>query len=90
MEMVWRCDVTRNPVGTDTVKIGAPPCSCQGCRAAREIASLRHPFRGCDNMDWNYLASVIPDGGRGRFWKSVLGEMKAALSNGQLLSETQK
>lgn len=37
---VWRCDVTGNPVGTDTVMIGAPPCDCQGCRAAAEIDRL--------------------------------------------------
>ena len=34
VERPWRCDVTGNPVGTDTRMIGAPPCDCQGCRAA--------------------------------------------------------
>lgn len=39
-DMIWRCDITGNPVGTDTRMIGAPPCDCQGCRAADHIASL--------------------------------------------------
>ena len=38
--MTWHCDVTRNPVGTDTVMIGASPCDCQGCRAAARIEAL--------------------------------------------------
>lgn len=40
METVWRCEVTRNPVGTDTVMIGRP-CQCQACRMAAEIGRLR-------------------------------------------------
>ncbi len=43
------------------------------------IASLRRPWRAVDDQDWQYIASIIPDGGRGRFWKSVLAEMRAAL-----------
>mgnify|MGYP006275240163 CR=1 FL=1 len=35
--VIWRCDVTGNPVGTDTRPIGAP-CQCQGCRAASLLA----------------------------------------------------
>lgn len=35
-----RCDVTKNPVGTDTRKIGEPPCDCQGCACAGRIAEL--------------------------------------------------
>lgn len=41
VERPWRCDVTGNPVGTDTRRIGAHPCGCQGCRAADEIERLR-------------------------------------------------
>lgn len=37
---VWRCDITGNPVGTDTRMIGAPNCGCQGCRAADKIEGL--------------------------------------------------
>lgn len=36
----WRCDVTGNPVGTDTIMVGAPPCNCQGCRAANRVEAL--------------------------------------------------
>lgn len=32
MTDVWRCDITGNPVGTDTRMVGAPPCECQGCK----------------------------------------------------------
>jgi hypothetical protein len=47
--------------------------------AAAEIDRLRRPFRAVDAQDWQYIASIIPDGGRGRFWKSVLAEIRVAL-----------
>jgi hypothetical protein len=37
----WRCDVTGNPVGTDTATLGAKPCQCQGCRAAQALTEAR-------------------------------------------------
>jgi hypothetical protein len=40
IERPWRCEVTGNPVGTDTRMVGAPPCDCQGCRAEATITSL--------------------------------------------------
>jgi hypothetical protein len=40
VERPYKCDVTGNPVGTDTVRIGFV-CGCQGCRAHREIQRLR-------------------------------------------------
>jgi len=33
----WRCDVTGNPVGTDTQRFGYT-CDCQGCRAESALA----------------------------------------------------
>lgn len=36
----WRCDVTGNPVGSDTEMVGAPPCMCQGHRAAAHLRRL--------------------------------------------------
>lgn len=45
-----------------------------------ENERLRKPWRAVDAHDWQYIASVIPDGGRGRFWKSVLSEMRIALN----------
>lgn len=44
MTDIWRCDVTKNPVGTDTRMVGRP-CQCQGCRAAEEIERLRSALR---------------------------------------------
>jgi hypothetical protein len=41
IERPWRCDLTGHPVGTDTVIIGAPPCDCQGCRAAAALSRLQ-------------------------------------------------
>jgi hypothetical protein len=35
----WRCNVTGNPVGSDTLMLGKP-CECQGCRACDEIGRL--------------------------------------------------
>lgn len=50
-------------------------------RAESDVRRLLKPWRAVDAQDWQYLVSVIPDGGRGRFWKAVLGEMRAALEN---------
>lgn len=38
LERPWRCDVTGNPVGTDTQMVGYT-CDCQGCRAADTLAA---------------------------------------------------
>ena len=46
----WRCDITGNPVGTDTRMIGAGPCNCQGCRAARAIAAMREVLERIDGQ----------------------------------------
>lgn len=32
--LVERCELTGNPVGTDTRAVGAPPCECPSCRSA--------------------------------------------------------
>lgn len=55
-----------------------------GLRAAlnwkcAEIERLRDPFRAVDAQDWEFVMGALPDGGRGRFWKAVLTEMRAAL-----------
>lgn len=47
--------------------------------AADEIERLRAPWHAVDNEDWRYIVGLIPDGGRGRFWKAVLYDMRAAL-----------
>ena len=43
-------------------------------------APLRHAFRAADDEDWRFLFSCLPDGGRGRFWKEVIGEARDALA----------
>lgn len=45
---MWRCDVTKNPVGTDTRMIGAPPCKCQGCRASAIIEAQEDALEARD------------------------------------------
>lgn len=52
-------------------------------RAAEEIIRLRRPWRAVDGEDWLYLESVIPDGGRGRFWKAVFEEVRNSLTSQQ-------
>lgn len=37
-------------------------------------------FERCDAQDWNYLHTLIPMGGRGRFWLEVLGSAQKALA----------
>lgn len=41
--VLWRCEVTNNPVGTDTVAVGYT-CMCRGCRGhalAAEVEALK-------------------------------------------------
>lgn len=45
----------------------------------QECERLTDPWRCVDGHDWDYLFSLIPDGGRGRFWKAVFTEFRAAL-----------
>jgi hypothetical protein len=47
--------------------------------AADEIERLRLPFRAADNEDWAFLMERLGDGGRGRFWKAVFTEFRAAM-----------
>lgn len=44
-----------------------------------EIAKLRRPYRAVDGEDWDFIMGILGDGGRGRFWKAVLTEVRAAL-----------
>lgn len=46
---------------------------------ADEIERLRRPYRAVDAEDWKYIMDALGDGGRGRFWKAVLIEVRAAL-----------
>lgn len=54
--MLIRCDVTKNPVGTDTEMIGRP-CQCQACAAARRIAELEAAL---SNIVDHHLAMAGP------------------------------
>jgi hypothetical protein len=49
-----------------------------------DAARLRTPFRAVDNQDWDYLLNTkLGYGGRDRFWREVLTEMRAALAWGE-------
>lgn len=54
--MLICCDVTKNPVGTDTEMIGRP-CQCQACAAARRIEELEGELR-----KWLEIYARSPDG----------------------------
>lgn len=47
---------------------------------SRGESELVEAFGMTDDQDWEYLLSLIPDGGRGRFWKAVIAETRQALS----------
>lgn len=47
--------------------------------AADEIERLRDPYRAVDDEDWQFIMSKLGNGGRGRFWKAVLTEVRGAL-----------
>lgn len=79
---------------TDIVEIEHLRGENTGLRAAlnwkcAEIERLRDPFRAVDAQDWEFVMGALPDGGRGRFWKAVLGEMRAALEQGASVSKTE-
>ena len=40
---------------------------------------LRAPWRAVDAVDWDYVMGSLGHGGRDRFWKEVLTEMRRAL-----------
>lgn len=46
----WRCEVTNNPVGTDTRGADAPDCQCRGCRG-HEMERLATSFL-CNDIDY--------------------------------------
>jgi hypothetical protein len=56
------------------------------CDSVAEIERLRAAFRHADQMDWDYLYERVGDGGRGRFWKAVFNDFRAALSASQASS----
>lgn len=41
---------------------------------------MRALFRHVDDQDWEYLLSRIGDGGRDRFWKTVIADIRGALA----------
>lgn len=62
---VWRCDVTKNPVGTDTRPAGVP-CKCQACTMVAKIGWLEGLLRGRDNYivsigRWQDFCDGLPD-----------------------------
>jgi sirohydrochlorin ferrochelatase len=56
------------------------------CDSVAEVERLRAAFRHADQMDWDYLYERVGDGGRGRFWKAVFNDFRAALSASQASS----
>jgi hypothetical protein len=55
--------------------------SRQLAEAQGEVERLRLPWRAVDGMDWEYIFSSIGYGGRDRFWRAVLTEMRANLAH---------
>lgn len=64
----------------DPLELPIVPPAIEQTPSMMRLRALRRAFRAVDDQDWQYIVSVIPDGGRGRFWKAVLGEARAALS----------
>lgn len=62
--------------------------SRQLAEARAEVERLRHPWRAVDGMDWEYLFSTIGWGGRDRFWREVLTEMRAELAQSAAMRVT--
>lgn len=50
-------------------------------RSAEPIRNdMRALFRSVDDDDWNWLLSHLNDGGRARFWKAIIADMRGALA----------
>lgn len=52
---IWRCDITGNPVGTDTRMVGCT-CKCQGCKAGAEIERLLAALKDARNCIFDCAA----------------------------------
>jgi hypothetical protein len=46
-----------------------------------ENERLRAPWRNVDERDWIDAFALLGDGGRGKFWRAVLAEMRSAMEN---------
>lgn len=79
IERPWRCDVTGNPVGTDTRMVGAPPCDCQGCRAEETITSLSTRLAEAEQQRDAAIAQLQKTGDVARHLRRKLEEHRKAL-----------
>lgn len=50
-------------------------------RRLNSYDKILEAVRPVDDQDWEYLLSLIPDGGRGRFWKSVIASLRPTLKS---------
>jgi hypothetical protein len=49
-------------------------------RRLNQFDKIKTALDPVDNQDWEYLLSLIPDGGRGRFWKTVIADFRSAVA----------
>tara|TARA_R110000851_G_C13102466_1_gene568863 strand:+ start:3056 stop:3445 length:390 start_codon:yes stop_codon:yes gene_type:complete len=81
------------PNGIDQYEAEQFPLYLNDARAALEAAAatrraqsvivgdgVAHAFRNADASDWQHLFAVLPDTGRGRFWKAVMTEARTAIN----------
>lgn len=54
----------------------------------QKFMALRMPFACVDEQDWDYILGAIGDGGRDRFWKVVLTQMRDALKHTEMSAST--
>jgi len=59
MGMPWRCDISGNPYGTDTLSVGVD-CQCQGCRAHRRVTHLQQENERLRSTVSNLLKVIEP------------------------------
>ena len=50
-------------------------------RRLNKLHRIEEIFCCADDQDWEYLLSRIGDGGRDRFWKSIITDLRPALKN---------
>jgi hypothetical protein len=46
----------------------------------RDLHAIKFALRSVDDQDWDFLLGQLGDGGRGRFWKTVVNELRPALA----------
>lgn len=75
----WLDVATGRVANVSSVLASATPAQPAGA-VPESLRALSEAFRYVDQQDWDFLYERLGDGGRGRFWKAVFGEVRPLLA----------